>query len=195
MRARILVIDDLDFPYEQLFKDDGYNITKWNDVTRLNEIEQGQFDIILLDLHGIGTEVSADQGLGVLRHVKETRPSQVVIAYSNADWGVKYKSFFDRADGVLPKNADYADFKKLVDDLLLEHFSLGFHLDRIDRVLSEAGVELGWWGRRTIRKAIGRGDKEGLSTYLRRRGVAPEDVQLVASLAQVATGVAGLWTS
>jgi hypothetical protein len=31
-RARILVIDDSDFPYLRLFKKDGYNIDKWSDV-------------------------------------------------------------------------------------------------------------------------------------------------------------------
>lgn len=53
-RARILVIDDEDFPYGALFRKDGYNLTKWPDVQKLPEIEQGKYDIILLDLRASG---------------------------------------------------------------------------------------------------------------------------------------------
>jgi len=46
-RARIVVIDDTDFLYLQLFKRDGYTVDKWDDVMELQKLESGYYDIIL----------------------------------------------------------------------------------------------------------------------------------------------------
>jgi len=186
------VVDDGEFPYEVLFRAAGYNITKWDNVVKLEEIEQGNFDVVLLDLQGIGRDLSKDQGLGVLRHLKKVRPSQVVVAYSNADWGVQYKSFFDLADRVLPKSADYVDFRREVDELLLEHFSVGFHVDRIAQTLDDVGL-MGWRAERAVKKAVKSGNLSPLTAMMRRRGIDHETVQTVLALAQVAVGVAQIW--
>lgn len=191
-RARILVVDDQEFPYEVLFREEGYNITKWDNIVKLSEIEQGRFDVILLDLQGIGRDMSKDQGLGVLRHIKKSRPSQVVVAYSNSDWGVQYQPFFELADRVLPKSADYVDFKHEVDDLLLEHFSVGFHIDRLNRTLEDVGVT-GWRAKRAVDKAVRTGNPSTLKSLLKSRGVDPDLIQTILGLAQVAVGVAQIW--
>jgi len=192
-RARILVVDDQDFPYSVLFKSEGYNVTKWKDVTKLTEIEQGNYDIILLDLKGIGKKVSIDEGLGVLRHIKNQRPSQIVVAYSNSDWPLQYQPFFDLADKVLPKSADYVDFKRIVDDLLQEHFSVGFHLARLDDHMEQAGLNT-WRGKRAVRKAVSSRDTASLSHFLSAKGVDTEAAQVILGLAQVAIGVVQIWT-
>ncbi len=67
-RSRLLVIDDDDFPYQTLFERDGYTLEKWPDVTDLPKLESGYFDILLLDLQGVGRQQSSEQGLGILRH-------------------------------------------------------------------------------------------------------------------------------
>jgi CheY-like chemotaxis protein len=193
-RARILVIDDEDFPYGALFRRDGYNVTKWHDVTKLPEIEQGKYDIILLDLQGIGKKISKDQGLGVLRHIKQVRPTQVVVAYSNADWPVEYQPFFDLADDVLPKSADYVQFKQSVDELLQEHFSVGFHLQRLDAELERLGAN-DWWSRRVIRRAVADGELSKVRRTLKRRNVDDESTQVIIGLVQIAVGVAQVWTN
>src|SRR4051794_38006194 len=84
--ARILVVDDNEFPYLKLFRRDGYTIEKWSSVRDLGQLEDGSFDVILLDLIGVGTRESSDQGLGVLKHIRQTNPAQIVVAYSNAEW-------------------------------------------------------------------------------------------------------------
>lgn len=191
-RARILVIDDEDFPYALLFRRDGYNVTKWRDVTKLTDIEQGKYDVILLDLQGIGRKISQDQGLGVLKHIKQVNPGQVVVAYSNAEWPLEYQPFFDMADAVLAKTADYVDFKRSVDELLEEHFSTGFHLSKIDAELDRLGVG-GWRARRATRTAVSTGDTTALTRFLRRKGIDQESADLVIGMAQVAIGVAQIW--
>jgi CheY-like chemotaxis protein len=83
-RARLLVIDDQVFTYKDLFERDGYTIERWPDVEDLPRLESGAFDLILLDLQGVAKELSAEQGLGLLRHLRKVLPTQLVIAYSRA---------------------------------------------------------------------------------------------------------------
>lgn len=141
-RSRLLVIDDNDFPYETLFRRDGYNLEKWNEVERLTDIEAGKFDLLLLDMQGVGREESAEQGFGLLKHFKKHCPTLIIVAYSNAEFGLKYQEFFSLADGVLPKTADYVEFRRHVDDLLKQRFSLGFFVARIRAELGEAATEV-----------------------------------------------------
>src|SRR4051812_42591458 len=109
-RARILVIDDGDFAYMPLFERDGYTISKWDDVQDLHALETNEFDVILLDLKGVGVQESADEGFGLLKHIREASPAQIVVAYSNADLSLEYQPFFSDADAVLHKTkSDYVE--------------------------------------------------------------------------------------
>jgi CheY-like chemotaxis protein len=152
-RARLLVIDDEKFNYVQLFERDGYTIEKWDDVKDINRLETGYYDIILLDLKGVGRAEFAEQGFGILKHLRSSNPAQIIVAYSNADWPVKYQEFFRMADAVLPKQDDYADFKRAIDALLLKRFSLDFYLDKITQV-AEPYVHESQRLRKISRKAI-----------------------------------------
>ncbi len=130
-RARILVIDDSEFAYQVLFNKDGYNVDKWDDVYELPKLESGYYDLILLDIQGVGKDQSQEQGLGILKHLRQMNPTQIIVAYSHADWSLRYQDFFRMADATLAKTADYVEFKRTVDKLLASRFSLGFYLDKI----------------------------------------------------------------
>jgi CheY-like chemotaxis protein len=190
-RSRILVIDDQDFPYQQLFERDGYTVSKWDDIQDLSALERGGFDLILLDLVGVGRTESEDQGLGVLKHIRETQPAQLVIAYSSAEWPLKYQPFFDMADEVLQKTADYLDFKRAVDELLAKRFSLGFYLDRI---LAEAGTadDPGLLEAKAMRAILKR-DPNKLRRYLARTIGDPSKQERILQIAEVAVGIMNLW--
>jgi CheY-like chemotaxis protein len=194
-RVRILVIDDQDFPYVKLFKRDGYNIERWKDVGKLTQVEQGDYDLILLDLQGVGSAISvSEQGLGVLRHIKKVRPTQLVIAYSNAQFPLQYQSFFELADGVLQKSADYLDFKRKVDELLQAHFSVGFQIRRIEREFSQAGLSPDK-GAKLARRALRTRDTEAMRSYLAKHMDDVVTIDRVIAVAQLAISIAGLWKS
>lgn len=126
-RARILIIDDDVFQYLELFRSNGYNVEHWKDVDNLDRLERGDFDVILLDIQGVGKKISDDQGAGVLQHLKRKNPSQLVIAYSNADFTMRYQQFFSMADASLEKSADYSQFQLQLDDLLKRRFDIDFY--------------------------------------------------------------------
>jgi CheY-like chemotaxis protein len=189
-RSKILVIDDSEFPYMRLFRRDGYTVEKWNDVKELSQLETGEFDLILLDLYGVGARQSSDQGFGILEHIRKTNPAQLVIAYSNADWSLQYQPFFDNADAVLHKTkADYTEFKRTVDALLDKRFSFDFYVERATLVLGDqasAAPKL----KKRLARSVSSGSVAGLRGYLAARVDDPATLDRAIQVAQVAIGIA-----
>src|SRR5688500_8948704 len=109
-RAKILVVDDEPFPYDELFRRDGYSIQCWVDVESLDRMTDDTFDLIFLDMSGIGRDhAKTDQGFGVLRHVKERAPWKAVIAYSGKKWSFRQHDDLRLAELLLDKGLDYVD--------------------------------------------------------------------------------------
>ncbi|MFC1931178.1 hypothetical protein ACFLXJ_03125 [Chloroflexota bacterium] len=190
-RARILVIDDSEFYYLDLFKKDGYAIDKWDDVDDLQKLERGEYDVILLDIQGVGKEQSADQGFGILKHLRHVNPTQIIIAYSNADWNLQYQDFFRMADATLSKGSDYVDFKRHVDELLMEKFSMGFYVAKIV-YLATPYVNDKEKLQKAAERAILSRDINILKRYTEKNIDKAEIAKLVLQIAQVAIGIATL---
>ena len=190
-RARILVIDDHEFPYQRLFQRDGYQVDKWTEIENLPKLEQAFYDVILLDIHGVGVEDSEEQGFGILKHLKKVSPAQIIIAYSNADWALKYQDFFDMADARLDKRQDYVEFKRIVDEQLNRRFSLGFYLDRITRESGAKSSDIAKL-RSVSESAIRSRDIKKLESYLDTNIDNKDKIQIALSIAQVAIGIASI---
>lgn len=191
-RARLLVIDDEEFVYKSLFENDGYVIDKWNDVENLSKLEDNYFDIILLDVQGVGSALSADQGLGILQHIRERAPAQIVIAFSNADFSLKYQTFFERADAVLSKGADYVEFKRKVDGLLVQRFSLGFYVNRISAAIGNH-IEDQERLERETRKAILRNRPSDFRKFLLDKITDPKTLDIAVAVVEVGVKVMQTW--
>jgi hypothetical protein len=180
-RARLLVIDDEEFIYGELFKNDGYAIDKWDDVGDLSKLENGFYDIVLLDVQGVGRKLSAEQGLGVLQHIRKSSPAQVVIAFSNAEFSLKYQEFFKLADGTLNKGADYVEFKRKVDELLLQRFSLGFYVSKLTSIIGGSIDDPEELEKRT-KSAILRNKPGNLQNYLLDKVKDPKTLDLAVGI-------------
>lgn len=188
-RAKILVIDDNDFAYTTLFTRDGYTIEKWDDIDNLERLENNYYDLILLDIQGVGQNESEEEGFGILKHIRKKSPAQIVIAFSNADWSLKYQDFFDLADKKLAKSQDYVEFKRVVDSLLEQRFDPNYYLEKISKVKSLSPAE-----RTRITQAaqnsIFNGKIEEINTAV--KGISKEDAQLILAIVQTAAAVISL---
>lgn len=194
-RSRILVIDDGDFAYMPLFERDGYTIQQWPDVSDLTALESAEFDLILLDLKGVGAKESSDEGFGILKHIRETSPSQIVIAYSNSDLSLAYQPFFRDADAVLHKTqTDYVEFKRSVDQLLDQRFSKGFYLGRVKTELRDVESNTPKALRRA-EKAMVSGNVDPLQRYLAKRVDDAITVDRVIAVVSAGAQIAALWKS
>lgn len=186
-RARIVVIDDSDFPYLVLFKRDEYTMEKWDQIRDLPKLESGYFDVILLDIQGVGTQESKEQGLGILRHLKRVAPAQIIVAYSNAAYELKYREFFDLADATLDKQSDYVDFKQTIDKMLEKRFSLNHYVDQIVALAATQASPPDL--RRHAEEAILRGDLSELGAHLAGADVDRSVAGLMLQVAQAAISI------
>lgn len=140
-RTRIVVIDDVpgEFPF-QVLKKLGYAIDHWPDIQNLQTLETGFYDIIVLDIGGIGHEFDAkNEGLAVLNHIKTVNPSQIVIAYSGQSYDASRISFFKLADQCVPKPTSAMTWKETLDDLIQNKVTLGHYWTCLSNLLQSQG--------------------------------------------------------
>jgi len=141
-RARILVIDDdpSAFPHKLLSKE-GYNVIYWKTLQNLRDLENGEYDIIVLDIHGIApSDVSTTAGLGVLTHIKKYNPAHSVVAYSGHRSDLSHADFWNIADDYLGKPSSLLDCKEKIDSLLEKKFTANYYANVLKQILREHGV-------------------------------------------------------
>jgi len=122
-KKKILIVDDKNFPYFSQLKRNSYQVEKVKDVDerRMQDIEEGMYAVILLDIKGVGKLVGCcDEGFGLLKYIKEKRPEQCVLVFSDEQWNLECQENFARADKVLPKTAGYLQFKNEIDSLIIK---------------------------------------------------------------------------
>lgn len=143
-RVRILVIDDdkNSFPIQEL-KKEGYAIDYWSKVAPgdLRKLEEGEFDIIILDIVGVATKLSVHDGLGLLEHLKEYNPAQVIVAFSGQSFSIDKSAFWKKADDTLQKPVDALKSKEVIDHLILEKLTIENHLSSIRQLLLSNGIQ------------------------------------------------------
>ena len=121
-RTRIVVIDDEDgFPLS-IFQSEGYAIERWESVLDYGKLESGFFDIIILDIKGVASNISEDDGLGVLESLKKKNPAQIIIAYSQHSYDLNKTKFWELADETIAKPSDFLKMKSIIDSLINEQY-------------------------------------------------------------------------
>ena len=134
-RTRIIVIDDEDgFPVN-LFQAEGYSIDKWNSVKDYGKLENGFWDIIVLDIKGVAQHISEEDGLGVLISLKKKNPAQIIISYSQHSYDLNKIQFFQLADENIAKPSDFLKIKSILDNLISTQFKPDRYISALNNVL------------------------------------------------------------
>lgn len=143
-RSKILIIDDTPIYYMKFLKKDFYsNIEQWQKIKDLNKLESGYYDVILLDIKGVGqTQFEAEQGFGLLKHLKLKNSAQIIIAISNHEWSLKYQEFFEMADAKLFTGSDYGVFKRTIEEQLKKCFSYDHYIQSIEKIAIQNDIDV-----------------------------------------------------
>jgi len=139
----LLVDDDPEALPLSLLKDEGYNITQWEelDAGKIRRVEKGEFDVVILDIVGVVPKnVSATDGFGVLEHIKRVNPEQVVIAFSGETFDIKQAGFFEQADDRLLKPVDLVTVARMLDEILQRYYNLDHYWNAVCAILHDQGV-------------------------------------------------------
>jgi CheY-like chemotaxis protein len=191
-RAKIIVIDDdpNSFPCDILRKE-GYTIECWEKVESLSRLERGDFDIIILDIGGVASHYSPQDGLGVLEHLKNYNPSQIVVAFSGQTFDLGKTRFWKMADDSLSKPVDVIKCKEVIDHLLQEKFTIEHYWQGLIVLLRSEGMteeEIEKLEKR-VAGAIKKGNKNELTSILKS---ITEKGEIAVRLAGVAAKIIAL---
>jgi CheY-like chemotaxis protein len=183
--ARILVIDDQVLPAQTIFERDGYHFERWPEVKNLSQLTDGHYQLILLDIQGVGLNESPDmQGLGILSHIKQSNPAQAVIVYSAQRQRVSSNDYLSLADAVLDKRASYVQYKEQVDKLLLSRADSAYFISAMNRELGENAIHVPAAVPKAIR-AIRRRNARPLARYLADHLPDPKQAETIISIINV----------
>ena len=194
-RAKIVVIDDDSnaFPVN-ILQNEGYTIEQWDEVKSLDRLERGDFDIIVLDIAGVAKKLTGSDGLGILKHLKQANPSQVVVAFSGQSFDIGKTEFFQLADDTLAKPVDALKCKQVLDHLIQSKLSVEHLWQSIVAALKKENV-----ADSSIRsletqicRAIAQGESAGFEATI--KGIV-ERHDLVLRIAGVLVKIAGLCTT
>jgi len=125
-RSRILVIDDERPDLIEDLKSGKFYVDYVPDVEASNQelLENGMFDLILLDFGDVGRRFGEDEGLALMKHVKRVNPAIIILAYTSRALESSQADFFRLADGVLPKDAGIQESMERIEEGLREAHSL-----------------------------------------------------------------------
>ncbi|MCA1710625.1 MAG: hypothetical protein LC789_02870 [Actinobacteria bacterium] len=192
--ARVLVIDDHVFPALATFERDGYHFERWSAIKNLSQLTDGHYQLILLDVNGVGLKESPDlQGLGILNHIKVTNPAQPVIVYSSKPQAITSNEYIRLADAVLDKGMSYVNYKEVVDELLLRRATPGYFIAAMNRTLAEDAALAPKAVDKAL-KAFRQGSTAGLASYLSKALSDPKKVDKVVTIVGVGVKTVKLFT-
>lgn len=140
-KAKIAIVDDEEIPHIKKLNEDGYTIKEFNDIQNIDEFINWKFNIVVLDIQGIGKELSTNSGgWKILNYIKSVSPHTVVIMFTGADWSIKdHKSDLQLADDFLSKDLEFLDFKMKLDEAIKKCFSYHYHFEiekkRIQKII------------------------------------------------------------
>jgi len=140
-RTRILVIDDDEnsFPFE-IMRNEGYALDYWPKIQNLGKLERGEYDIIILDIGGVAQEYTHENGLGILEHLKDVNPAQIVVAFSGQTFDLSKNRFWQMADDSLSKPVDATKCKRTLDNLIENKMTLSHYWGVVVEVLKREQV-------------------------------------------------------
>lgn len=144
-KAKIAFVDDEEIPHIKKLNDDGYSIQDYNDIQNIDEFINKKFNIVILDIQGIGKELSSNSGgWKILKYIKTVSPHTVIIMFTGADWSIKdHKEDLKLADDFLSKDLEFLDFKLKLDEAIKKAFSYHYHFDiekkRIEKLIKNSG--------------------------------------------------------
>jgi len=112
--ARILVIDDQDFPFLSHLQNHNYTLSKRDDISNVTDV--AEYPIILCDIRGVGKALASRfEGAHVIKEIRNHYPNKILLAYSGALSKMAYNEYLAHADLTLDKDIDLEQWIESLD--------------------------------------------------------------------------------
>ncbi len=148
-------IDDLKGLTEGLRAEGFSNLVELSELTSVDDVLSKGFDLVIMDLTGVATRISAADGFGVLDHLKSVRPGLPVLVVTGTSTPGNQISTLAKADLIRSKPVLPVELASDV-DLLLKPYKDPLWtalevLKELRRLDGQIRSELPWLDRFVIR--------------------------------------------
>ena len=140
-KSKVLFIDDEEVDLIPLLQAEGWHVEQWKDVNSLTELESGKYDLIFLDIGGVGRKFSPEEeGFRILKRIKSINPSVLIVSYSGQRFDSTKSEFWALADGNLSKSSGAIKAIELLEDLLKQKFTSTYLWNEALEILKGHGM-------------------------------------------------------
>lgn len=114
--ARIVIIDDeLPLILEEL-RSTGFSVDHDLDGNDHRNIDAQRYDVAIIDYQGVGSRLSPNQGLALMKHIKRVSPHTRRIAFTSRSLRSSEADFFTESHVVLPKDLGLAESLAIIEE-------------------------------------------------------------------------------
>jgi len=121
-KAKICIIDnaidDLKSLHDNLKKEGFNNLEKFKSAPYINKILTSHYDLIILDLNDVANEITEDDGVGVLKLLKEREPYLPILIVTGQRISPENQLILNKADLIRKKPILAADLASDVEAIL-----------------------------------------------------------------------------
>lgn len=139
--GRIVIIDDEDPLIVEELRKVGFAVDHDKSGDDLSKLDNQLYDVAVVDFHGVGKRLGANQGLELLKHIRRVSPRTRLIAYTSRSLSASESEFFRLSHIVMPKDMGLGDSMKLIEDQLRSAFTKEHLFEALVSKLGVAGPE------------------------------------------------------
>lgn len=145
-KLRVLFVDDEVLEISNALKREGYDVEHWRDVENLDQLCDGRYQVILLDVRGIGEKYGGN-GLDVLKYVANHNPLVYTCIFSAKPFtGEEAETIRKYAGRSITKDCTLYELIEI-----LETYASSLNEKKILGIL-ESKFRLGWYDKWQLKR-------------------------------------------
>jgi len=122
--TKVLIIDDEE-PKElrELLRKEGWKNYYLNDLDSLSNKRLEDSHVICIDIMGVGKKLQVEDGMGLVKYIKERYPEKKIILYSSVSKQDIFSDALDYVDKRLRKESSLVPFSTAIEEMASNTFS------------------------------------------------------------------------
>lgn len=189
--TKVLIIDDEE-PRElrELLKKEGWKNYYLNDLDALSNKRLVDSQIVCIDIMGVGKKLQVNDGMGLVKYIKERYPEKKIILYSSVSKQDIFSDALDYVDKRLRKEASLVPFSTAIEEMAANTLSwdetIKYAYTKVKDMLGET-IDYQQFRVAAEKSITNKGWSE--DKFMKKSGVGLDVASKIASLVSLAMAV------
>lgn len=144
-------IDDLKSMIDGLKREGFTNLVELSKSPAVNELLDAHYDLIVLDLNNVATDLAKNDGFGILNYIKTNSPFQPILVVTGQNISAEKITILNKANLVRQKPVKPSDFASDIEQILRikkdKFWASIAILNELNAIEIELKNELGFWNK------------------------------------------------